>query len=166
MIEKVVTLLTGMKRYGFTLEKEPFCIFDRIEKMYDLKLVYSGKKPKSDEEAFALSIHKWEVIASVLKIMKFVHDENFDKLENSGGNTCGMCMYYYNDSYRHSFITGCHNCPVYQKTWVSGCEKTPFEKFFDLMYDRDIDGCIKAAQEEAQFLKDLWEEVKGIETGY
>lgn len=73
-------------------------------------LIYEGKAPKNQDEAFDIAIAKWEAIIE--------HPE----IGLSGGSTtCGLCMMYL--YYDYGLSDRCKGCPIAIETGADGCSK-------------------------------------------
>jgi len=103
-----------------------------------LVLTFTGKLPKTLEEARAITLEKWQTIVDGL--VNATAD-----LVISGGSTCGYCMMFLNHS--------CKGCPVAERTGRSGCKDTPFDAF--LMATDDGEPRLPAARAELEFLLSL-----------
>ena len=101
----------------------------------DLLLEYTGDYPLTQEEAWRITLQKWEII-SELEV-----DGNV-LLRNGGMATCGLCMYF-----------TCWNCPVNKDGEHGNCVDTPFQ---DYIVARDPKRAQIFAKDELAYLKDVY----------
>lgn len=79
------------------------------------ELEFTGKTPKSQEEAWAITLEKWETIAAKYPL----------HVIDGGEKTCGLCMLYRRKD-------SCSGCPVQQHTGLPHCKGTPYQDFLIL----------------------------------
>ena len=68
---------------------------------------------------------------------------------DQGPKNCPLCQMFLKGPPR------CADCPVYEKTKVTGCGITPYDDFIFAEEDDDTAGMVDAAQAELAFLKSL-----------
>ena len=113
------------------------------------RVVFTGDKPETDEEALTLSVEKWEFIVAALS----AEGSGGDLLDN-GPNTCGLCM-------RHGTVCCvgrpyCENCPIGIYTGDNYCGGTPYPDYSDAIDTDDNKGALlAAATREVAFLKEV-----------
>ena len=111
------------------------------------RVVFTGDKPETDEEALTLSVEKWEFIVAALS----AEGSGGDLLDN-GGRTCGLCMHY-GTSYYDGRVD-CAGCPVAVYTNDEFCKGTPYHDYSDAIDTDDNEGALlDAATREVAFLK-------------
>ena len=112
------------------------------------RVVFTGDKPETDEEALTLSVEKWEFIVAALS----AEGSSGDLIDN-GWHTCGLCMYH-GDWVPRDGSVNCENCPVGIYTGDNYCSGTPYHDYGDAIDTDDNKGALlAAATREVAFLK-------------
>ena len=125
-----------MKTKDFAVVEQPFAYLKFI-------LTYSGKKPKTEQEAFKGSIKKWRKIVQIL-------EEKDIGLADGGTTTCGLCLFFTDEC----GYTDCSECPICEHTGYDSCGYTPYTWEWELCNELD------AAKSELAFLEELYREWK------
>ena len=93
------------------------------------------------------SIEKWEGIANGTGV-------------DDGTRNCALCAEFFNN-------LRCYGCPVYKKTGIDGCDKTPYEEWIihhETVHKNDnvpndtkaiCSTCFEIANKEVKFLESL-----------
>ena len=98
---------------------------------------YRGPEPTSLQEAFEISLVKWRLLG---------YHGAWEGCTDGADLTCGLCMMFFSDS--------CKNCPIYNKTFTTGCGLTPYTRYY---LSKDAED----ARGEYEFLVSLYKEWKG-----
>jgi hypothetical protein len=87
-----------------------------IQAVHDgsLTLMYYGLPPRTDAEARAISLAKYQLVLEALE-----RDPTL-RVVAGGPSTCGLCMLH--------LARGCRSCPVYRKTGRIECRGTALER--------------------------------------
>jgi len=105
-----------------------------------LNLMYYGPPPRTDAEARAISLAKYEMIAGALEQTPTL------RVVAGGAATCGLCL-------RH-LKNGCRSCPIYRKTGLIRCQGTPLVKLI-LATERGRGDPFQAACDVVAYLEAL-----------
>lgn len=101
-------------------------------------LAYLGDKPKNEEEAWVITLQKWE----------FLSEPRDTKAHDGGTMTCGLCWLYHAHHQRGS---GCEKCPIGIAGYAE-CQKTPYTRYRGA---KDAKEAQVYAEEELEFLKNI-----------
>ena len=105
-------------------------------------LEFVGDVPKNEEEAWEITLSKWELLAQEERPIK-VHD--------GGTNTCGLCYLY--RGWHSPDGSTCERCPIYLHTGKIECQGTPYMRY----KDRGLSPkeAHEIAKEELDFLRSI-----------
>lgn len=116
-----------------------FNIIETPDEPIPQALEYLGDTPETVEEAFDLSITKWETLVEITAGGRLILD--------GGTQTCGLCML---SSERDSDL--CYNCPIAKWTGYDVCHGTPY---WDYAISFDPMEANQAARRMVEFLTEL-----------
>jgi hypothetical protein len=110
-------------------------------------LFYDGDVPENPEEAWEITIAKWQSIVTLLRAGRPCY--------NSGGcDTCGLCMYY---GARVDWKMDCEQCPL-SIAGYDRCDRTPYQSFVYATLKDDWLGALQHAIDEIELLKAVRDE--------
>jgi len=98
------------------------------------ELCYDGPRPTTLEEAWEITLAKWEFLAET-------------PVQDCGPETCGLCMLYFYDF--------CKGCPIEEAGFPS-CSETPYVTYDYARWSGTADPK-PIAQRELEFLKGIKE---------
>ena len=106
------------------------------------------------KEALIRSIEHWRNIVKQC--------ENGETEISIGPKNCALCRLFLPQAGRPKELD-CEGCPIKERTGLSRCQDTPYDKFDRLMEDMDLEGeefndwpaLTEAAKEELEFLESL-----------
>ena len=116
----------------------------KLTREHDLVLYYDGKRPETLEQAWEITLKKWEMIVSL----------KGKEVYNIDSSTCGLCMFY--TPYEGDEVE-CNRCPIQRRTGQLSCIGTPYYSFVSAL---DDEMRICAANKELAFLRDVYAEWK------
>jgi hypothetical protein len=93
--------------------------------------------PENDDHAIRASIAKWKTI------VKYLTEHPNTIIVDGGRHTCALCFLYWSDD--------CKGCPVHLYTGQRGCATTPYEDYFEAVYEGDYEEALHFAQKEVEF---------------
>lgn len=101
-------------------------------------LAYLGDPPKNEEEAWDITLRKWQVLAEPRSV----------KVHDGGTRTCGLCWLYHAQHQRGS---GCEKCPIGIAGHVE-CRETPYIEYKNA---ENPDEARECAKKELYFLRNI-----------
>jgi hypothetical protein len=126
------------------------------EELDEHYLKYNGPEPENEEEAWDISLGKWEFLSRIAARGEV-------PCEDDGPNTCGLCMLYYGEEDDVFARRNCIGCPVHSFTGMADCLNTPYAGHKLAVHVSTAGEMHRTAMTELNFLKlvRFWKEHGG-----